>query len=311
MAEAPYDLSFEDRRSLVQRAMSAIAGGRLAEASTLLAAAIRKARRARIADIEAEYLRMVTLYLAGDYNEAVNRAAACLEALHEIERDPAAWPAGLPVVEVRRVLERAMLQAMVRRGDGVVAIARHLWSETEGRTYPGKRGRPLPAAIREAWAATHQPFEFGIDTLREALKPFTAAVEARYAKMTDASAAAPAAQSRAAGPPQGVEREGGGEDSESEAADLLDKIVHREVWAVSEAEMERLLAACARSVRPDNVARIVRIFQAAPAKESRRILADLRKNRALAKAVADGQFEAAPPEVVRFLHMTFGAPTAA
>jgi hypothetical protein len=306
------DLSFEDRRALIQRALAAVAGGRLADASVSLAAAIRKARRARIYDLEAEYLRLVALYLAGDYTEAVNRAATCLEALEEIRRDPA-WPvADLPVVEVRRVLERAMLQAMVRRGDGIMAITRHLWRRDEGKVYPGKREHPFPEAVREAWTATRRPFDFGIDTIRTELKPFTAVVEAKYDEMTEGESdeeparpvAAPSARPAAA-------PDEAGEIDEADAADLFDEIIHREPWKVSHEEMERLVAVCAGAVRSDNVARIARLFRTAPAKDSRRILSGLRRNQVLAQAVAEGRFEAAPPEVVRFLHTAFGAPTGA
>lgn len=297
------DLSFDERKNLHARAMACLAEGNLEQASILFSAAIRKARRANLWDVEAEYLRFVTLYLSGDYTEAVNRCVACLDALHEISKDREHWPVDrLPIRPVRAVLERALLQALFRRGDSVLAVTRHLWRPHEGKVYGGKRTLPLTQAFREAWAASRTPFEFGIETLSNEFRPFVAVLEEKYAQGSGGEAAAgrPAAAPASASPLEAKE--------EVEAARVVDEILRREGWSATDDELRILLDACARTESAENVERFAKAFARAPARESRKILHALRANGGLSKAVEAGRFEDARPEIVRFLHLAFGTP---
>lgn len=314
MAQETVDPSLDPRRSILQRAMTALSQGRVEEASVHLAAAIRKARKRRLWDVEAEYLRFCTLALAGDHSEAINRCVTCFEALEEIEDDTDGWPVDrLPITAVRRGLEEALIGVMARRGDGVWAITVHIWRRHAGRFYPGKTDRPFGEAARRAWEAVRTPPVFGIDTLTREFKPFSAALEAKYAEGEAAAAAASSSRPRAVdssaeAPAPRKDHSPFSPAEEDRATDLLDDLINTDEWKGTADLLEDVHEACRRCVRPDNVARLARLFAHTPPREARGVLAAIRENQALSREVAEGKHEGARADFVRFLHMAFGAP---
>lgn len=318
VGEPAADSSFERRRDLVHGAIAALAVGDLIGAGVLLNAAIRRARRFRLFDLEAEYLRFVVLYVSESYAEAINRCVECLNGLADIEEDAVTWPtARLPTSQVRKILERALLRVMVDRGDGFVALVRQLHTDS-GKTYRGKWARPLNEAVAIAWSATHRPFSFGVETLREGIHLFGIALEEIHAEReasgeetgVDPDWSLPMRYRRAHhGPaPEADEAPVARPAASAESDDpfrLFDEIADGPGECPHDS-LKDVMALCRHVHRPEEVARLARMHARLPGWQARKVLNALKINRDLGAAFAHGRLAEAGEEGRKLLRLAFG-----
>ncbi|RMH56771.1 MAG: hypothetical protein D6679_08220 [Candidatus Hydrogenedentota bacterium] len=183
--ERKRDLSILPRQKLLKAGLEAMAKHAIQDAMYYFGAAIRKARRIHLWDIEAEFYKFVTLYLEGDYREAVQRCIECLDGTKLMADAAAEDGVILPKEIVVNILESCLVQAMVMRGDSFFQMIQHFWRVDAGEYYINKRSCGLFSAIGKAWSALSLRQTITFDLLREELKPFSSYLHSQLESAKD------------------------------------------------------------------------------------------------------------------------------
>jgi hypothetical protein len=176
----PKELIFLPRSILLKRGFRAIGEGNAKEAHTYFGAAIRKARRHNLWDVEAEFFKFVTLYIHGEYAQAVNRCLVCLDGVRSLWEMAIAGDARLPASPLMERLEECLTQTMVMRRDSFWKLVQHFNHIHTGEYYMGKRAVGLPLSLTRAWRTTSCHVKISYELLKAELEPFTAFYIERY-----------------------------------------------------------------------------------------------------------------------------------
>jgi hypothetical protein len=179
----PKELIFLPRSVLIQRGFRAIGEQKATDAHTYFGAAIRKARRHNLWDVEAEFFKFVTLYIHGEYAQAVNRCLVCLDGVKSLWEMAIAGNVRLPAQALVDRLEECLAQTMVMRRDSYWNLVRHFNHIHMGEYFMAKRAVGLPQSLTRAWRMTSCPVKISYELLKVEIEPFTAFYLDRYAAL--------------------------------------------------------------------------------------------------------------------------------
>lgn len=192
------DLSLQARSKLIQSGFEALANKSPKNALAYFGAAIRKAKRVKLWDIEAEFYKFVTLYLEGDYPEAVQRCIECLDGVKMFRDEASSSGVSLPFNAVITTLESCLAQAMVMRRDSLFSIIGHFWQIQYGEFYLLKKNTSFFSALLRAWQASSLSVSISFDLLKNELKTFSAYLQSQLDKETERKESDAAAKKREA-----------------------------------------------------------------------------------------------------------------
>jgi hypothetical protein len=231
-SETPRDLAHMPRAQLIRAGFEAISNRKTSDAVGYFGAAIRKAKRVQLWDVEAEFYKFVTLYLDGDYLGAVNRCIECLDGVKSCADSAQSRGIRLPLEAAVEKLEQCLVQAMVMRKDSFWALTGHFWQMQYGEYYLLKKPSSLIGALTRAWMAFSLRRPLGYEMLKVEFQPFTAFLQTQLDAAKDMI-------------------------DEDEEKDTISDIKRAEITAVpAERELEVQYAEFLRKVREDTIIKI-------------------------------------------------------
>ncbi len=304
------DLAVLPRAQLIRGGFEAIGRKESTEAIYYFGAAIRKARKVQMYDVEAEYYKFVTLYLEGDYSGAVNRVVECLDGVKLVTDMAKAQGIVLPQAPLAERLTACLSQAMVMRRDTYFQLAGHFWQAHMGEYYLLKRTVPLLAALAKAWMVISSGIRIGYDYLGDEVKPYTKYLQDQLDSAKDmiegGEGASPAGSA--------IREPGPGEDSsdreaevfrarENHYVDFLQKVQEVTIMGLSHTQIEELHELCRHSRNVTNLGTLARVIDQLGPNSKKSYLAALADNdlmRSRDTRLADKDAERLHAEVLEY-----------
>jgi hypothetical protein len=263
-SDAPRDLANLPRAQLIRAGFEALSNQKSSNAVSYFGAAIRKAKRVQLYDVEAEFYKFVTLYLDGDYPESVNRLLECLDGVKYCADSAQTQGIKLPLEAAIEKLERCLIQAMVMRKDSFWSLTGHFWQMQYGEYYLAKKPCSLLGAIARTWMAFSLRMNVGYDMLKVEFQPFTSFLQTQLDAAKDMiNEDAPEEGSsnirRAETDPVTADRERE-KNMEMTYAEFLRKVREDTIIKSTEEEIDMLHEICRTTKNVSNLAEICRII---------------------------------------------------
>ena len=277
VTESKKDLAVLSRTRLVQSAFEALSKNDSQNAQMLFGAAIRKAKRVKLWDVEAEYYKFVTLYLDGDYNESVKRCVECLDGVKMMTDIARAEGIALPQTAVVLRLEQCLIRAMIMRRDSFLQIAKHFWQLSLGEYYLLKRGQPLMEAFFQAWKVfNRQEVSVAYDLMKNELSMYSNFLQTKIDQakdMVDESEAGSVSDESVA-----PDREVREIDPDTRDTQFLTGAVSRGLMKLDSEEIDRVIDVLGRSESEKDVALIAELINALGPRSKRPYFLALKTN---------------------------------
>ncbi len=257
------DKALLPRAQLIRAGFEALAKQSPRDALLYFGAAIRKAKRVQLWDVEAEFYKFVTLYLHGDYREAVNRCVECLDCVKMTADIARSQGTVLPVEIVADRLADCLVQTMVLRKDTFWQLFAHFWQVSRGEFYLLKKPYSFFSALGKAWMALSVETKISYDMLKNELKPFTAFLQAQLdaAKdMLEAEEEARAAEASAETQKLRNPEQPSLKQVENDNAAFLKKASEATIMRLSATDIDQLVAICRSTRSVPNIAEIARLI---------------------------------------------------
>lgn len=309
-SEEKTDYANFSRPRLIQMAFEAIGNDDREEASRAFGAAIRKAKRSKLWDVEAEFQKFVLLYVNGEYNEAVNRCVEALDGAKLMADVAADDEVSLPKDVVIHTLEECLGRTMSMRQDSFFRLVNHYWKAPAGEYYIAKRGRPLLTAIATAWRIQNSfALKITFELLKNELQMYTRYLQSRMEKPDEEEDEEESEGSigRAAAPKpddSSPSRKEPMTDEEREVLSFLEEGVQKGLLQLSDAAIERVKHIGATTTRPSHIGAIARLIEIMGPKSRESYLEALSKNTELVEnqlTLTDQDAVSLRNEVVEFV----------
>jgi hypothetical protein len=261
-SERQKDLAVLPRAQLIRGGFEALAQQKTDVAVFYFGAAIRKAKRVSLWDVEAEFYKFVTLYLQGNYGEAAKRCVECLDSVKLATDAAMGHGVSLPRDAVAERLSECLIQSMVMRRDSFFQLTNHFWQMHLGEYYLLKRHYSLFAAMMKAWFATSNSVSIAYDMLKTELTPFTSFLQSQLDAAKDLVSEEDSEAAGQAAPERRQQHEANptAQNRESEYFDFLKKSSEATIMRLSEAEIDRVLDICRSTHSIINIAQIAKII---------------------------------------------------
>jgi len=256
------DLAILPRAQLIKGGFEALSKKNFKDAQYYFGAAIRKAKRVQLWDVEAEFYKFVALYFEGNYNEAVKRCLECLDAVKLTSDEAIKDGHILPTDVIESTLSDALIQTMVIRRDTFWQLINHFWQKSKGEYYLSKKSYSLVEAMMKAWMAFSIETKISYNMLKNEFKPFTAFLQEQLntademQKGSEEKVTAPSQELTSADskPPQPSM-----EEIENEFAANLRKYSELTLMRLSNTDIEELLKICRVTRSVSNISEIAKL----------------------------------------------------
>lgn len=287
--ERQKDLAVLPRGQLIRGGMDAIARKAITEAMYYFGAAIRKARKVQMYDVEAEYYKFVTLYMEGDFQGAVNRLVECLDGVKLVTDAARAQGVNLPQEALADRLMACLAQTMVMRRDSLVALVGHFWQAHMGEYFLLKRPMTLVAAILKTWLVINTSTRVSFDGLGEDVKPYTKFLQDQLDTAKDMIEEMPdedgavgetdAGSSGGRGATRPADREADAAKNREKAyVGFLKQVQETTIMGLSPAQIDELHELCRQSRNVTNLGSVARIIDQLGPNSKKSYLAALAEN---------------------------------
>lgn len=309
------DLSVLPRAQLIRGGLDALGQKMPTEAMYYFGAAIRKARKVQLFDIEAEFYKFVTLYLEGDYREAVNRCLECLDGVKAVSDAAQVLGTKLPRDGIADKLADCLAQAMVMRRDPLFTLIGHFWQPQMGEYFLLKRPLPLFAAIAKAWMILHENSKITYDCLGTEMKAFSNFLQEQLDtakdmlnEENDDTGEKSERRHREADDPADEPEEAKQADlakqREIKITDFLKEVMEITIMGLSNTQIEELHDACRESMNVTNLGTVARIIDQLGPNSKKSYFSALAKNDLMSSKeakLADKDAERLHDEVQEFM----------
>lgn len=253
--ESPETVEFSiekaTRDEIVRAGLTSFGENDLEEALSYFGAAIRKVAHWDLRDVEASFFKFLTLYRLGRYSGAVGRCFECIDAVHEVTKSATRVGVKLPHADIVAILDRCLVPALIKRGDGWLNLLLHFWKRPFGDRLAQKRTVGFWRALVLSIQAFRDDGDIMWDQMESYLPKFTLflnmQIEARETT-GNSEAVKVTAPSTADAPPATPAAEASGEQftNDPPAADgrFLASVAGKNFSELSEDEVSELGQAC-------------------------------------------------------------------
>lgn len=281
--ESEGDLSSRTRAYLIREGLKLVEKKEYASADKLFGAAIRRAKMIGLWDIQAEFYKFVTLFRQKKYEAAMQRCLVCMERVNLFHEVAQMQGTELPRKILFDHLDQCMIACIVRKGEGVMAIAKHFRENSLAKKYG------FFESMNRAREAATLNIRVDYDALKTELAPFSEYLRQRLygsgmEKPSAADKVLDAGTEAVFGKAEAMER-AVAEDRDAKFGEFLDGLSGREFSQLSSKQVDQLFAVCEGLSSARNFELVARILSFAGPDSRKAAAGHLARNAAVRSGV--------------------------